>query len=232
MRWSEPFMQSRSSMRKDSISATLSRVRRTRALASSGRAAPLPYPTGRYSARTDDPSGASHTKAFLVTDEGTPRHTTVSRKPPAARICGICAMWPNMSGRYPTSITPPKAAPRSNAHLQVSPDRLARGEELVHQDVPRADTHPAGRGQGSQPPLHLGPHLEVVVDDRHLPVEHEVRVAGVGLEQRDQRVDQLDQRQAEVLVRLVPFPVPMGVRHDGDTTGGHDRQTMTPPGIW
>ena len=44
------------------------------------------------------------------------------------------------------------------------------------------------------------------------------------------RVDQLDQRQAEVLVRLVPFPVPMGVRHDGDATGGHDRQTMTPPG--
>ena len=33
--------------------------------------------------------------------------------------------------------------------------------------------------------LGLGPHLEVVVDDRHLAVEHEVRVAGVPLEQGD-----------------------------------------------
>ena len=42
MRWSEPFMHSRSPMRKPATSSTLSLVRRISALASSGRAAPLP----------------------------------------------------------------------------------------------------------------------------------------------------------------------------------------------
>ena len=124
-------------------------------------------------------------------------------------------------------MTPPKAAPRAEAHLQVAHDRLARGEELVHQDVPGPHAHPAGRGQRPQPPLGLGPHLEVVVDHGHLPVEHEVGVAGVALEQGEQRVDQLHQGEAEVLVGLVPFPVPVRVRNDGNPAGGHDRQTMT-----
>ena len=35
-------------------------------------------------------------------------------------------------------------------------------------------TLPGGR-QGTETPLGLGPHLEVVVDDGHLAVEHEVR---------------------------------------------------------
>ena len=73
----------------------------------------------------------------------------------------------------------------------------------------------------------LGAHLEVVVDDGHLAVEHEVRVAGVALEQGDQCVDQLDEGEAEVLVGLVPFPIPVRVRNDGNPAGGHDRQTMT-----
>ena len=100
-------------------------------------------------------------------------------------------------------------------------------------------TRPGGR-QRTQPALGLGTHLEVVVDHRHLPVEHEVGVAGVALEQRDQRVDQLHQGQTKVLVGLVPFPVPVRVRNDGNPAGGHDRQTMTrsavrapvPPGRW
>ena len=71
-------MHNRSPMRKSATSATLSLVRRMSALASSGSAAPLPYPTGRYSVRTDEPSGDSHMKAFFVTWEGTPRQTTAS----------------------------------------------------------------------------------------------------------------------------------------------------------
>ena len=87
-------------------------------------------------------------------------------------------------------------------------------------------TRPDG-GQRPQPLLVLGTHFEVVVDDRHLPVEHEVGVAGVALEQRDQRVDQLHQGEAKVLVGLVPFPVPVRVRNDGNPAGGHDRQTTS-----
>ncbi len=87
-------------------------------------------------------------------------------------------------------------------------------------------TRPDGR-QRTEAALGLGPHLEVVVDHGHLAVEHEVRIAGVTLEERDQGVDQFHQGQAKVLVGLVPFPVPMRVRNDGNPTGGHDRQTMT-----
>ena len=117
--------------------------------------------------------------------------------------------------------------PPLNAHLQVAHDGLARGEELVHEDVPRAHAQPAGGRQRPQPLLGLGTHLEVVVDDRHLPVEHEVGVAGVLLEEGEQVVDQLDEGEAEVLIGLVPFPVPVRVRNDDNPSGGHDRQTMT-----
>ena len=104
----------------------------------------------------------------------------------------------------------------------VSPD----DEEFVHEDVPRPDADAAGRGQRPQRFLGLGPHLEIVVDDGHLPVEHEVGVAGITLEERDQRVDQLNEGEAEFLVGLVPFPVPVRMRNDGNAAGGHDRHTM------
>ena len=73
--------------------------RRTSALASSGRAAPFPYPATRYSARTLEPSGACQRKAVRSTAEGTPRHTTACSNPASERIWGIWATWPNMSGR-------------------------------------------------------------------------------------------------------------------------------------
>ena len=66
---------------------------------SAGSPEPLPYPAGRYVARTRDPSGAIHQNAGPVTEDGTPRHTTASSKPNWVRIWGIWAMWPNMSGR-------------------------------------------------------------------------------------------------------------------------------------
>ena len=153
-------MTSRSSNRNDSTSATLSRVRRTSALASSGRAAPFPYPTGRYSARTEEPSGASHTNAFFVTADGTPRHTTASRKPACAKICGIWAMCPNMSGRYPTSMTPPKAAPRTSPicrlRTMVSPEdrnssmRMYHGPTLRRPAAASARSRPSASGRTSR----------------------------------------------------------------------------------
>ena len=113
------------------------------------------------------------------------------------------------------------------AHLEIAHDGLAGGEELVHEDVPGAHAHPARGRQRTETPLGFGPYLEVVVDHGHLAVEHEVRIAGVALEERDQGVDQFHQGQAKVLVGLVPFAVPVRVRNDVNPTSGHDRQTMT-----
>ena len=77
---------------------------------------------------------------------------------------------------------------------------------------------PAALGQVADAVLGLGPDLEVVVDHRHLTVEHEVGVRRVVLEQRQQVVEQVDQLHAERLVGLVPLPIPVGVRDDGHVT--------------
>ena len=66
--------------------------------------------------------------------------------------------------------------------LQVAHDGLARHEELVHEDVPRADGDPSRGGEAAQRRLGLRPHGEVVVDDRHLPVEQEVDERRIGIE--------------------------------------------------
>ena len=106
--------------------------------------------------------------------------------------------------------------------MMVSPEarnssiRMYQGPMLIRPAAARARS----RGLG------LRPDLEVVVDHRHLPVQHEVGVAGVGLEQGEQGVEHVDQIQAKVLVGLVPFAVPVGVRDDGDAAGCHVRQTM------
>ena len=121
----------------------------------------------------------------------------------------------------------PEGGAATEAHLEVAHDGLARGEELVHQDVPGPHADPAGCGERPKPPLGLRADLEVVVHHGHLPVQHEVGIAGVALEQGEEGVDQLHQGEAEILVRLVPFPVPMCVRNDGNPASGHDRQTMT-----
>ena len=121
--------------------------------------------------------------------------------------------------------TPEGGAP-DDAHLQVPEDRLTRGQELVHEDVPGPHADPPGRGQGPQPRFGLRPHFEVVVDHRHLAVQHEVGIAGVGLEEREQCVEHVHQIEPKLLVGLVPLAVPVRVRDDGDAARCHVRQTM------
>ncbi len=153
-------MNSMPSMRKSPISVSWSAIRCTRALASSGIAAPLPYPVGRYSARTVEPSGASHTKALRSTTLGTPLHTTACSNPARRRIWGICAMWPNMSGRYPTSMAPPKAAARTipdcRSRTMVSPETRNSSMRMYHGPIDsrpaaaRARTRPSFSGRTSR----------------------------------------------------------------------------------
>ena len=104
--------------------------------------------------------------------------------------------------------------------LQVADDGLARDHELVHEDHPRPDLEPAGGGQrarggGSR----LGPHLQVVVDDRGLAVEEEPGERRVGLQQLEQVVDQVHELHPVALEGGVPLPVPVGVGDDAD--GSH-----------
>ncbi len=114
--------------------------------------------------------------------------------------------------------------------LQVAHHRLARHHELVHLDHPRPDRDATGGGEPSQGRFHLRSHLEVVVEDRGLPVEQEPRVRHVGLEHRQQRVEQLHEAHAERLERRVPLAVPVRVRddRDGDAVGCHERASSEP----
>ena len=100
--------------------------------------------------------------------------------------------------------------------LQVAHDRLARHHELVHQDHPRSELHAPGPRQALDARRGVGADLEVVVDDRSLAVEKEVRVRGVVLEEVQQVVEQADEPDPHGLERRVPLPVPMGVGHDPD----------------
>ena len=60
----------------------------------------------------------------------------------------------------------------------------------------------------------LRPNAKVVVDERGLPVEMEVRIALV--EQVEQSVEHSDEMLAERLERQVPLAIPVGVRNQGD----------------
>ena len=100
-------------------------------------------------------------------------------------------------------------------------------EELVEQDLPRPDRQPPGSHQRDHLVPALGPDLQVVVDRGELPVEGEP-LAGVVLHPVEHLVEQRHQPQPEPLERLVPLPVPVGVRHDDDL-GGLISLAASPP---
>ncbi|GAB3979588.1 hypothetical protein GCM10027615_56320 [Plantactinospora veratri] len=99
--------------------------------------------------------------------------------------------------------------------LQVADDVLARAEELVEQDLPRADGQPAGRDQGGDPVPPLGAYLQVVVDGGELAVQGEP-LARIALHPFEHLVEECHQAEPEALERLVPLAVPVGVRHHHD----------------
>ena len=101
---------------------------------------------------------------------------------------------------------------------QVAHQRLGADEELVRQRVAGAGVDPPGPQQRAQAVLHLGPDLQVVLEQDRLPVEREP-VLGPGLERGDDLVDDLDQVDAEVLEGQVPLAVPVRVRHEPQAPG-------------
>ncbi len=114
----------------------------------------------------------------------------------------------------PAEVLGPVDTPRQVAH-----DRLTRHAEFVHEDVPRTHHQTSGLGEPAEACLLGRFDLQVVVDDGHLTVEHEVPEPGIGFEQIHRLVHQVDQLHAERLERAVPLAVPVGVRDDVDGAG-------------
>ena len=99
---------------------------------------------------------------------------------------------------------------------QVADERLAADEKLVGHHVPRADQNAAGFDRLAQPRLLFRPDLEVVLDHDGLAVEMEILVVGISVEQIEQPIDERHEPEPELLVRQIPFAVPVGVRNDVD----------------
>ena len=69
------------------------------------------------------------------------RRATSSRRsmPKPCRIAGMCAIWPNGSGMYPTFITGPNMLRHAMAAQEVAHVRLAARQRFVRDDVPGPD---------------------------------------------------------------------------------------------
>ena len=214
--WSVPFIHSSGpTSRSPHCRPNPSRAA-TKALASSGNAEPFPYPWGRYSARTDEPSGACHQKPLRSTAAGTPLHTTACSKPNAGQDLGHLRDVTEHVGQVADRHGAAEPVGHPQAPLQVADQGLARHQELVGERVPRPDRDPAAANQPPERLLGLRPHRQVVVHDRQLPVQQEPGVRRVVLHLGDQAVQQVDQPQAEGLERPVPLPIPVGVGDDVD----------------
>ena len=94
---------------------------------------------------------------------------------------------------------------------QVPDERLAADQKLVGHHVPRADEDAAIFNRLPQPRLLLRPDLEIVLEDDRLAVEMEVLVAGIGVEQIEQPIDERHEPEPELFVGEVPLAVPVGV---------------------
>ena len=122
------------------------------------------------------------------------------------------------------------------AAQQVADERLAADQKLVRHHVPRADQDAAVLDRLPQPRLLLGPDLEVVLEHDRLAVEMEVLVAGIGVEQIEQPIDERHEPEPELLVGQVPLAVPVRVRDDVDVQHGRqsvrlERQPFTAPAV-
>ena len=93
---------------------------------------------------------------------------------------------------------------------------FAADEELVGHHVPRADQDAAVLDRLAQPRFLLRPDLEVVLEHDGLAVEMEMLVVGIGVEQIEQPIDERDEPEPELLVRQIPFAIPVRVRDDMD----------------
>ncbi len=164
------------------------RVRTPRRGSGDGAPAPWHRRGGRRRCRSRPPGtrparsihrGRTSGRPTLSMAEGTPRQTTACSNPASDEDLRHLGHVAEHVGQVADFHHPAEIPTASDAGLEIPDDGLAGHQELVHQDVPGTDGDASCRGQGPQPFLVLRPDLEVVVDDRQLPVEQEVGVGAV-----------------------------------------------------
>src|SRR5207247_5055771 len=96
--------------------------------------------------------------------------------------------------------------------LKIANDRLARDQEKIRQDMPRADEEAIGSYERRDTGHVGGSLLEIVLDGDRLTVEGERAEAGIALEEVEEARDHRDEPRAVALEALVPLAIPVLVR--------------------
>jgi hypothetical protein len=99
---------------------------------------------------------------------------------------------------------------------EVPYERLAADEKLVGHHVPRSDQDPPRSDCRAKARLLLRADFEVILEHDGLAVEMKMLERRIAVEQIEQAVDERDQPQPELLVRQIPFAIPVSVRDDVD----------------
>ena len=105
---------------------------------------------------------------------------------------------------------------RADADLEVAHPGLAADEELVGEHVVGADEQTARLHQPLDVGATLRAHLQVVVQSDGLPVQDEVAVFRVAVQQVEELVQHAHQAYPEPLERPVPLAVPVRVGDDDE----------------
>ena len=94
---------------------------------------------------------------------------------------------------------------------QVADDSLGGDQKLIGQDVPGTNQDPVILNVFLQARKVAHAHLQVILKNDGLSVQHEMQICRVGVEQGQEVVNQVHQLQPELLKSFVPFPIPMRV---------------------
>src|SRR5579883_1519631 len=101
------------------------------------------------------------------------------------------------------------------ASEQIAYHRLAADEKFIRQIIPRTDLQASVFDKLFYFLLALRAYLKIILQHARLPVKHEIFVAAFTVAQkREDAIHALDEHGAELLERLVPLAVPVGMRDD------------------
>ena len=97
------------------------------------------------------------------------------------------------------------------ADQKVAHDRLGRNQEFVGQDVPWTNQDALFLDVLLQARQVSHTHLQIVLEHDRLPIQHEMLVIRVLIQDDKEIIHQMDELQAELLKGLIPFAIPMRV---------------------
>src|SRR5262249_26305489 len=100
------------------------------------------------------------------------------------------------------------------ADLQIANQRLAADEKLVGQHTPRPNGETVRPDALPQQRATLGTNLEIGLEADGLSIEVEMAERRVGGDERQETLHQPHEANPKFLERLVPFAIPVRVRHD------------------